>query len=173
MAGSNVGQSQTAATSFWSGSTGQTLIKSLNGGSNSTNLGNWLATICPNFFGNLQGQTNASVASYVKSLSSSSANAQVLATALAAYVTDSSLVGSTAALAQADGFTVTAYGVGVNTYNVGSNGSALGLTNNTSYSIITLLEAIVGEASNGVINYSAYSAANTLFAKINGAGGIS
>ena len=84
----------------------------------------------------------------------------MLATALAAYVTDSSLAGT---VATSYGFKVTAYGTGVDTYNVGSNGSALGLFNNESYSIVTLLAAIDAETN----------AANTVCTAINKAGGIS
>ncbi|MGO9913957.1 MAG: hypothetical protein ACLQIB_04485, partial [Isosphaeraceae bacterium] len=173
MGSSAVTTGQTAAISFWTNTAsgkGQALINSLNGGSSATNLGNWLATVCPNSFGSLAGQTNAQVATYVKSLSSSSAIAQVMATALAAYVTDSSLAGT---VATSYGFTVSTYGTGVSTYNVGSNGSALGLSNNTAYSLVTLLAAIDSETSNGVINSSASSAANTVFTAINKAGGIS
>ena len=173
MAGSTVGAGQTAAPSFWTSTAagkGQALIDSLNGGASATNLGNWLATVSPNLLGSLLGDTNTQIASYVKSLSSSSAKLQVLATALAAYVTDSSLAGT---VATSYGFTVTPYGTGVDTYNVGTNGSALGLSNNTVYSIVTLLAALDAESSNGVIGSSATSAANTVFTNINKAGGIS
>ncbi len=175
MSSSAVGSGQTAATSFWTcSSTGQKLIDALNGGSSSTNLGNWLATISPNLFGSLAGDANSQVASYIKSLNNGNSNqkivAQVLATALSAYVTDSSLAGTTAT---SYGFTVTAFGTGINTYNVGSNGSALGLSNNTAYSLVTLLAAIDSESSGGAINSSATSAANSVFTAINKAGGIS
>ena len=40
-----------AAPSFWSGTNGQTLIKSFNGSSTSTQLARWLATTFPNLFG--------------------------------------------------------------------------------------------------------------------------
>ncbi len=173
MAGSTVCAGQTAAPSFWintAAGKGQALITSLNGGSSATNLGNWLATISPNLLGSLAGKTNAQVASYVKGLGSTSSLSEVVATALAAYVTDSSLAGTAAT---SYGFTVTTYGTGVDNYNVGSNGSALGLSNNTVYSIVTLLAAIDSESSNGSINSSASSAANTVFTAINKAGGIS
>ena len=57
---------QTAATSFWTASNGQGLITSLNGGSSATSLGNWLATVSPNLFSGLAGDTNTQVAAYVK-----------------------------------------------------------------------------------------------------------
>ena len=167
LAGSSVGANETAATSFWIAADGQGLINSLNGGPNATNLGNWLATVSPNLFGSLQGKTNSSVASYMKSLGG--AAAQVLATALSAYVTDSSLAGT---VATSNHFTVTAYGTGVDSYNVGSYGSALGLTNKTSYSIVTLLASVDSLSSKGVVNSSASSAASAVFSAINTAGGI-
>src|SRR5208337_1773415 len=175
MAGSTVTLNDTAAPSFWTSTAtgeGQALIDSLNGGASATNLGNWLATVSPNLLGSLQGDTNAQVASYVKSLSSSSANLQVLATALDAYVTDSSLAGTVADTGPYH-FIVTAFGTGVDTYNVGLNGTALGLSNSTVYSIVTLLAALNAESSNGVIGSSATSAAKTAFTAINTAGGIS
>ena len=135
LSGSAVGADQTAATSFWTASNGQGLITSLNGGSSATSLGNWLATVSPNLFSGLAGDTNTQVAAYVKTLSG--ATAQVMATALSMYVTDSGLAGGTGTLA--DGFKVTTTGSGIDSYNVGSNGTAIGLSNSTSYSLVTLL----------------------------------
>ncbi|HKM54433.1 MAG TPA: S53 family peptidase, partial [Isosphaeraceae bacterium] len=167
LTGSSVCANQTAATCFWTASDGQALINSLNGGSSATNLGNWLATVSPNLFGSLQGQANSSVASYMKS--HGGATAQVLATALAVYVTDSSLAGT---VATSYHFTVTASGIGVNTFNVGSNGSTLGLTNNTSYSLVTLLATVDSQSSNGAVNSSVSNAWNSVFTGINQVGGI-
>ena len=128
----------------------------------------------PNLFGNEAGQTNSQIASYMKTLNNGNSNqkavAQVLATALAAYVTDSSLAGNTAT---SYGLTVSTYGTGVNTYNVGSNGGTFGLSNNTSYTIVTLLAAIDSNSNNGSINSNSVSGASTVFTAINKAGGIS
>ena len=85
-------------------------------------------------------------------------------------MTDNSLAGT---VATSYGFTVTAFGTGVDNYNVGSNGLCFGLSNNVSYGIVTLLAALDAESSNGVIGYSATKAANTVFTAINNAGGIS
>src|SRR5262249_13577435 len=46
-----VGQGQTASIGFWNNKNGQALIKALNGGSASTQLGDWLAATLPNMFG--------------------------------------------------------------------------------------------------------------------------
>ncbi|HKI18054.1 MAG TPA: hypothetical protein VKA15_09235, partial [Isosphaeraceae bacterium] len=153
--------------SWWTGTTGQALINGLNGGSTSTSLGSWLATVCPNLFGSLQGASNATVASNMTTLANGSpgqkAAAQVLATALAAYATDSSLQAGTTG----NPLTVTTYGIGINTYNVGSNGTALELTNNTTYSIVTLLAAIDSMSTSGSVGSSATNAANSIFGTIN------
>jgi hypothetical protein len=88
--GYNVGEQQTVGSPFagnqtqsavwWNGSNGQALIKALNGGQTSKNLGNWLASIFSNLFGadagsanNLAGKTNAQVAAYYQSLYSNTA----------------------------------------------------------------------------------------------------
>src|SRR5207248_9035844 len=66
--GSQLHCGQTAGIGFWNNSHGQALIKSLNGGPNATQLGNWLAATFENIFGvhaaanNLAGKTNAQVA---------------------------------------------------------------------------------------------------------------
>lgn len=56
---------------FWNGTSGQALIKALNGNSGAKNLGNWLAASFNNLFGtsagatnDLTGKTNAQVAAY-------------------------------------------------------------------------------------------------------------
>ena len=65
---------QTATVAFWNSNSGQTLIKELNGSSNSTSLSAWLASNYNNIYGanagsnNLTGKTNAQVASYYQSL---------------------------------------------------------------------------------------------------------
>ena len=169
LSGSGVCSNQTATSSFWIRLERPGLINSLNGGSTCTNLGNWLATISPNLFGGLQGQANSQVARYVKGLSG--ATAQVMATALSAYVTDQSLAGT---VAKSYGFApsaITACGVGVNTYNIGSYGSALGLSNYTSCSIVTLVATVDGLASNG-LSSSESNASSAVFSGINTAGGI-
>ena len=153
--GSSVSRGATQTCSFWHGSTGQGLINCFNGGSSSTSLGNWLATSFPNLYGNsgcnLAGKSNAQVAAYYRSLyqsNSSSVEVQVLATALNAYASSSSLGGCSAATSC--GFTVTSGGLGCETYNVGSNGSLFGSSNYTNVCVIDLLESVNNQAVNGV-----------------------
>src|SRR5262249_17772542 len=143
---------QTATIGFWQNKNGQSLINSLNGGPKSTRLGDWLAATFPNMYGacaganNLAGKTNQQVAAFYKMLFSRTScsaagggppkmDAQVLATALAVYVTDSRLAGTTAA---AYGFLVTNGGVGSRTFNVGANGAAFGVADNSSLTVIEL-----------------------------------
>jgi hypothetical protein len=137
---------QTATIGFWAGRNGRKLIESLNGSKYSTALGDWLATEFPNIYGKLAGKTNKAVAKFYKKLfkagkrrcrrgrhgrhnnsqqnSLRDLNAQVMATALAVYVTDSDLAGNTAAKR---GFLVSDEGVGAATFSVGDSGAAFGL----------------------------------------------
>ncbi len=163
---------QTAPLSFWCGSQGQSLINCFNGGSSSTNLGNWLASACPNLFGSLSHCTNSQIASYCNTLNNGNANqqacGQVLATAISCYTTNSNLAGNAG---QSCGFTVTSNGTGACNYNVGSNGSGLGVANNSSCSVSGLLHQIDSQSCNGAINSSAVNAASSICGAINQAGG--
>src|SRR5437762_11100534 len=104
-----------------------------------------------------------------------------MATALAVYVTNQALAGTTAT---AYGFQVTATGLGTRTFNVGSNGAAFGVANNSSLSVMDLLLAANARAHDGLLydlngngridgSEAGYrSMANDLFAAINEAGDI-
>jgi hypothetical protein len=155
--------------SFWNGKRGQALIQSF--GSTATGLtpANWLATTFPNLYGpstgsnNLTNQSNAQVAGYFQTLFSQAAKAtgtetQVLAahaavdwlaTALSVYATTTSLGGN--AGAAADGFSVSATGLGADSFNVGSDGAAFGVANNTTRNVYKLLLAVNQQAVNGVL----------------------
>jgi hypothetical protein len=115
----------TATIGYWQNNNGQALIKSLNGGQNSTALGNWLATNFPNMYGasagvnNLTNKTNAQVAAYYVTLfkqKGQKLDAQVLGLAFATYVTNGSLAGNNASTY---GFIVNSTGTGAAVYNVG------------------------------------------------------
>jgi len=167
----------TASIGFWTNKNGQALILSLNGGQNSTALANWLAASFPNLFpSSLNLTNNKDVANYIASLKSTNNSpkleAQVLATALSVYVTNSNLAGTTAA---AYGFHVSTTGTGAKTYNVGSNGSVLGLANGADYSVLVILQAADGKASNGTLfatDPTSRSTANVLFSSVILAGGL-
>jgi len=148
----------TATIGFWHNKNGQALINSLNGSSNSTALGNWLAASFPNMYGAtaganaLAGKSNAYVASYFLQLFSAKGQkleAQVLAVAFATYVTDSDLAGGI--MARGYGFIVNTAGTGIATYNVGANGAAFGVANNTILSIMDILNRINERSRKGVL----------------------
>ncbi len=147
----------TGTVAFWSGSNGQALINRFNGGSTATALANWLAMTFPNLYGagagghNLTGKTNAQVAAFFLSLAQlprPQVDADVLATALSVYATTRSLGGT---VASAYGFRVSATGLGAHNYNVGSNGTAFGVANNTLLNVYELLQAANRQAVNGVL----------------------
>ena len=75
-------------------------------------------------------------------------DAQILAVALAAYVTNENLAGSAA---EDYGFTVDAYGTGAATFNVGNNGAAFGVANGSEVRILDLLLAVNSRSTNGLL----------------------
>jgi uncharacterized repeat protein (TIGR01451 family) len=164
-----LGSGDTATIGFWANKNGQGVITCENGGASSTALGNWLASNFPNLFGSLAGQTNSQVAAAfvtAKNGASPKTYAQVFGTALAVYVTSSTT--GTASCVSKFGFNFGA-GTGGKTYNVGSNGAAIGLTNNTSYTVLQLLQQAnaVWPWSTGEAN-----AINDIFDGINSKGDI-
>ncbi len=177
-----VKKGQTAGIGFWNNKNGQALILALNGGTGHQ-LGDWLAATMPNTFGvnagsnNLTGESNAFVAALFQQdflMKGVKLDAQVLATALSVYVTDSTL-DSTAVAAQY-GFTVSSTGLGTDTVNVGSNGDVFGVVNNTNMTVLDLLVAADAQAVNGVLyngNTTERNEANSLFSALNEAGDIS
>jgi hypothetical protein len=182
-AGAPVHQGQTAGIGFWNNKNGQALIKALNGGPGSTQLADWLAATFPHLYGaqagshNLAGQSNAQVAAFFQSLfvlQGPKVDAQVLAAALAVYVTNATL--DSTGVGASYGFTVQGDGVGTATFNVGANGDAFGVANNSVVSVMNLLLASDAQAVNGVL-YNGDShkrdEANAVFSALNQAGGIS
>jgi MBG domain (YGX type)/SdrD B-like domain/Putative Ig domain len=171
---------QTATIGFWNNKNGQALIRALNGGASSVRLGNWLATSFPNLYGGLAGKSNAEVAAYYQGrfrVQGQKLEAQVLATALAVYVTSENLAGTVAA---AYGFRVSAEGVGSATFNVGSRGEAFGVADNTEVTVLDLLRATDRMSSGGVLYSDAdpdrmkrlRDLANALYTDLNEAGNI-
>ncbi len=157
VAGAAYTGNQTATIAYWNGSQGQALIKALNGSSSSKTLGNWLATNFNNMYGanagsnNLAGKTNAQVASFYQGLFSTASkklDAQTMALALSIYVTNSGLAGNVAA---SYGFAVSANGLGGSTVNVGTDGAAFGVDNNSVITALELLQRTNLRAKNGVL----------------------
>ncbi len=152
-----VQRGQSAGISFWNNRNGQALIDSFNGGPSSTALANWLATTFPKLYGggaaanNLTGKTNAQVAAFYQSLVAASGpklGAEVLATALSAYATTSSLGGSAGSKY---GFHVTPYGLEGSFCNVGSSGAAFDMANGSDANLLELLLTVNQSAVNGVL----------------------
>jgi hypothetical protein len=166
--------------SFWASTRGQALIKALNGGAASTQLASWLAATLPNTFGasaganNLSGQGNMRVATFFKSaFRKDPAEAEMLATALSVYVTNATL--DNTKVAATYGFTVAGDGLGTATFNVGANGAAFGLANNTTMMVIDLLRAADSQSLGGVLyngDATKQKAASATFAGVNQAGGV-
>ena len=134
--GTDIGDNVTATIGFWRSHWGRSLIKSLNGGQNSTDLGNWMATNFPNLYGpgavydarrgrdismDMTGRTNKQVTKVFKYLyrrnhrtaaagGPARIDAQLMAVVFATYVTSSNLSGGN--YASWYGFNVTAEGIG-------------------------------------------------------------
>jgi hypothetical protein len=174
---------QTAGIGFWNNKNGQALIKSLNDGPTSTQLGNWLAATLPNLYGatagacSLAGKTNAQVAAFYQTrfvLKGTKVDAQVLATALSVYVTNATL--DSTRVAEHYGFTVTQYGSGATgLFNVGSYGSVFGVANNTAVTVLDLLLAVNNRSAGGVLfkgDTFKRLIADIVFGLINEIGGI-
>ena len=93
-----------------------------------------------------------------------------MASALAVYATDPTLAGGT--YAHTFGFNTPANGTGLDSYNVGSNGAALGLPNNKSQTVLGLLEAADQLAiSTSALNAN-LSGVNAIFNGINTGGNV-
>jgi hypothetical protein len=179
--GLGVSTGQTAGIGFWQNNNGQALIASFNGGSTSTMLSAWLASTFPNLYGaraggnNLTGKSNAQVAAFYLTLFAQSGpkvDAEVLAAALNVYATTQSLGGNAGV---AYGFAVTANGLGASSVNVGADGAAFGVANNTTRNVYQLLLAVNRRAVNGVLyngDATLRQQASDLFDALNSAGGL-
>lgn len=173
---------QTATIGFWNNKNGQALIQSFNGGSTSTQLGNWLAATLPNMFGanagsnDLAGKSNAEIAALFQSdflLKGVKLDAQVLATALSVYATNATLDNTDVAANY--GFIVSGNGLGTATVNVGSNGAAFGVADNSVLTVLDLLKATDAQAVGGLLyngDATLRKEANNIYSAINEEGDI-
>jgi hypothetical protein len=185
-AGGPVQKGQAAGIGFWNNKNGQALIKALpvvtNPDGSVTSVANWLAATLPNTFGihagsnNLAGQSNAFVAALFQQdfvLQGVKLDAQVLATVLNVYATNATL--DSTGVAAPYGFTVSGDGLGAAAVNVGSDGDAFGVANNTTMTVMDLLLATDAQSVNGVLyggNATRRSHANDVYSAINQAGGL-
>jgi hypothetical protein len=162
----SLGAGDTATMGFWHNKNGQALILSA---PNSPSLGNWLASNFNCIFGNLAGKPNSTVAALFLTdfnVKGQKTYAQIFIGALATYFTSSTLAGTGAAQY---GFNVTPGGTGAKTFNVGSLGTTIGLQNNTSYTVLEILQAA---NANCPFNSAVFNALNTIFDGINTTGDI-
>jgi hypothetical protein len=171
----------TGSMGFWQNSNGQALITSFNGGATATALANWLALTFPNLYGasaggnNLAGKSNAQVAAFYLTqfnLSGPKVEAQTLAVALNVYATTAALGGSAGT---SYGFTVSAAGLGARSFNVGGDGAAFGVANNTTLNVYQLLRAVNQQAVGSVLyngNSQLRGQAADLFGNLDQAGTI-
>jgi hypothetical protein len=174
-----LGKGDTATIGFWHNKNGQGLITGATPVTGGLSLANWLATNFPYLYGanapagnNLTNASNATVAALFMTffaVKGMNTDAQVMGGALAMWFTNSSLNGNTSASANF-GFNISAGGTGSKTYNVGSDGTAIGLQNNTSYTIFALLQQANLDKMNGTFNANAF---NDIFDGINQGGDIS
>ena len=168
----NLGHGDTATIGFWHNKNGQALINSM---PNSPALANWLANNFPCLYGanaganNLTGKSDSQVAAFFLTffnVKGQKTDAQVLGAALACYVTSAVLAGNNAA---SYGFNVSTMGTGAKTYNVGAYGAAIGLANNTSYTVLQLLQQANLRKCQGTFDANAF---NNIFDGINTTGDI-
>jgi uncharacterized repeat protein (TIGR01451 family) len=178
-----VAKGDAAAMAFWQKWNGAGLIQSLNGGPSATNLAQWLVANFPNLYGPGAGAhsmapggvylTNAQVAkNYNSNFYSNVPNktpptdADVLATALAVYATSTSLAGGNYAASY--GLNTSPGGVGLHTYNVGTNGATFDVPNNSTQTIMDLLwdtdwlASATGVIANASTVDTVFSAINTI-----------
>src|SRR4051794_11409073 len=94
--------------------------------------------------------------------------AQGVAPPLALFVTDATLDSTGAGTKY--GFVIGGDGVGTATFNVGANGSAFGVADNTVMTVMDLLLAADAQAVNGVLyngNVTRRAKANAVFSAVN------
>jgi sporulation-control protein spo0M len=178
-----LGKNMAATLGFWSNK-GQTLIKSSTFGTGSA-LANFLKVTYGSVFttggGTLfTGSTNADVAAYFVKLKGSHSQVdnlrvQILAVALDVWATTTGEGWSTAAGGSASyGFKQDSFGNGTGTIviNVGNNGAAFGVANNTWLTVNQLLALANSRWSTILANTSLIDEANIVFNGINEHGDI-
>lgn len=159
-------EKMSASIGFWQNKHGQELIELLNDGPESTDLSTWLATNFVNAYGasagenDLTGMTNVEVAEFYESVfkqknrdtrdrisGPSKMDAKAMAVALSMYVTNQSLAGD---IATEYGFLVTPDGLGAETVNVGNNGAAFGVDDDTDMTVMDAMLAADSLAFEGI-----------------------
>jgi hypothetical protein len=164
------GKGDAATIGFWHNKNGQGLIT--NAPSGPPTLANWLAGSFPCLYGSITNKSNKDVANLFQTKfngTTPKTDAQVMAVALACYFTSTSLGGGSGP--QSFGFNQSPGGTGAKLYNVGSNGAFFGVPNNTSLTILQLLQgANAWRCANPTAAWP--TAINDLFNNINQGGDI-
>jgi predicted outer membrane repeat protein len=185
LAGGTVGAGQAAGIGFWANKNGRALLNALGTTDTGVSLvGQWLAATYPNLYGSLSDSTPDGVWDYFKSLKNVTGTpkleAQVMATALSAFVTATALNATSLGRATAEryGFVLGNGSLGSEAAPVsGDQASALGLAGGAGhYSVFELLAAANAMASDGWLflvpaDLAKRTAVYDLFASIIGAGG--
>jgi hypothetical protein len=140
--GQDVTSGDAAPVGYWQSKGGRELINAVN-----NDLAAWLASNFSNVFGDVFDST--SVADFYqqelfkqkgqKTAKPSKVDAHFMAVAMSTFVTSQNLSGST--IAAGYGFNVTDTGLGSKTVNVGDNGAAFNVADNTDAAIMQLLLA--------------------------------
>ena len=182
--GSGITKGQSAGIGFWANKNGQALIAKFTGTSTDPNfnglpsLSSWLAETMPNTFGanaganNLRGLTPQQVAAIFldRFAATDKLDAQIMATALNVYATNQSLVGAAASYAASYGLTVTQYGLGGSSWNIGSDGGAFNVSNNSTLTVLQILQDWDKQANKS--SSTLRKLALDTFGGINGKGGV-
>jgi hypothetical protein len=134
-------------------------------------------------FGNMAGKSNAQVAAIYQQVfayKGEKTEAQFFATALSMYATSNLLAGGNYSASY--GFSLTQDGAGVATFNVGSNGAVVGVSNNSVMIVMDIMRALDAQASAPITatgigslflnNQTMRSKATSLLGAINDNGGI-
>ena len=127
---------------FWQNKNGQALLFKF------TSIGSWLADTMPQTFGDLTGASPQQVALVYQQqfVLKDKLDAQVMATALSVYATNNSLGGLQAT---PYGFSAGTYGLGDATWNIGASGAAFGVSNNTTLTVLQILQDWDGQTDKG------------------------
>ena len=174
-----VGHGDTATSIFWASPQGQRLIDGFDKTVGGETLGQWLQGDFPNLFAGFASKSDSQVAGAFEASVLNLTYSQVFSTALSIFATDTLLNTGSAgqALATGDGFHVEAGGSSYKTYDVGDGGTAIGLSNDTSYTLYQIVSAADRNAAGVILQPTPGDALRDLaidglFAGINNAGGI-
>jgi hypothetical protein len=169
----------TATIGFWNNKNGQYILSILDSGNPPQKIGAWLASQYPGLYGSLANATCAQVAAqfqtYFRVSGTPKVYAQIMGGAIASYVTNTAVSGAAPALVAARtkfGFNSSVGGTWTKLYNVGSYGTAIGVANNSSWTVAQLLNMASTRKANGTFTTAVSNAFNSIFDGINRTGDI-